>query len=84
MLKPLRAPEICLEAVWRNGLALAAVPESLRTPELCLAAVRAGSVALQFVPEALRTPALLAVARTSAVPAVSRHAKRATDVRLEK
>jgi hypothetical protein len=47
-----KTPEICLEAVKQNGLALEFVKE--QTPEICLEAVKQDGLALEFVKE--RTP----------------------------
>ena len=46
----LRTPEICMEAVKKNGTALSAVPENLITNEMCMEAVKNNGLALQYVP----------------------------------
>jgi len=42
----LRTPEMCLQAVKRNGFALQHVPEHMKTPQLCLQAVNRQSKGL--------------------------------------
>ena len=53
-----KTPEICLEAVKRNGALLEYVPEELRTAEICLEAVKSNRWALEYVPEELITEKL--------------------------
>ncbi len=39
--RKMKTPELCMAAVKRNGLVLAAVPGELRTPQICRAALKA-------------------------------------------
>ncbi|MCR5257182.1 MAG: DUF4116 domain-containing protein [Desulfovibrio sp.] len=47
----LRMPELCMEAVRKDGMAMKFVPEWLRTPALCLEAVWQNVLSIRYAPE---------------------------------
>ncbi|MCR5260177.1 MAG: DUF4116 domain-containing protein [Desulfovibrio sp.] len=67
-LKELRMPELCMEAVRRNGATLRFVPKELKTPDMCTVAVESAGEAVKFVPPPLRTPELCFKGTMNEVP----------------